>query len=521
VKPQIESLYTGRAAPDLARLVAAAAAAHPGTPLFSDDGWPERVGPVSDIGTFWHAVDDLAARLWTAGVRPRQYVAVVLANHPRIQLASFAAQRIGAIPALLSAAMPAEHLTASLETLHPAWTLVDDATASRGDEVPARIRAVSTPLWYAPRATAADRPTWVTELPEPGAYEVGVLRPDEVTLVTHTSGTTSVPKLVAHSTHSIHQHAAPQIGLIQEFGSERLAVKSLSYVHARATSAFLTALVVGQPLGLLTDNRPERAGDVLATLRPHSLEAHPNTYISWEELAGRADRPMASVARFSSTFDAIHPRTVRAMLAGSEVPDAFFLQAYGQTETGPVAARAMRRDDPLGFDTRVVGAAAPGREARVVDANGVPVAAGHAGFIETRSDSQMLGYLGRETASDHDGWWPMGDWGRLRTDGAIELLDRVVDVIPGVESTLALEDALLDTFAELQEIVVLEGTAGCRVVAVAKPGRVVEADQVRKRACDLGMAEVELTVMDPGALPMTGSQKVRRSTLRQMLEARS
>jgi len=507
-------LESGRS-PDLSRLVATAAREHPATPLFADDGWPEQPGPVRDVASFHAAVEHLAGRLWAAGVRPRQVVAVVLPNHPRVQLAAFALHRLGAVPALLAASMPAEHLVESVAALHPAWTLVDS-----GEDAPG-YAADNTPQGSAPEPApgvldllgAHTRLLRRADLPAPAAFPVGALNPHEVALITHTSGTTAAPKLVAHSSASIHEHAAPQVRLMLEFGADRLAVKAISCVHARATSALITALVVGQPLAFATDDRPEAVAALLALLRPHSLEAHPNTYLRWEPIADLPDRPLASVARFSSTFDAIHPRTVRRLLSGTDVPDAFFLQAYGQTETGPVAARAMTREDPLGHDTRVVGVPAEGREARVVDEAGEPVPVGVAGHIEVRAVSRMVGYVGRESPGVE--WWPMGDWGRLRADGAIELLDRVVDRVPGVASTLALEDALLDRFPELQEALVLPGARrGVRVVVVARPGASADRALVGEAVEELGATPEEVVALAPEDLPVTGSKKVRRHVLR-------
>jgi acyl-coenzyme A synthetase/AMP-(fatty) acid ligase len=197
------------------------------------------------------------------------------------------------------------------------------------------------------------------------------------------------------------------------------------------------------------------------------------------------------------------------MLSGTTMPKAFFLQAYGQTETGPVAARPMFRDDPLGYDTRVVGAAAEGRELRVVDDDGVPVPVGTAGHIQARSVSQMVGYVGMPSPIGQ--WWPMGDWGQLREDGALVLHDRAVDRIPGVTSSLALEDALLDRFTELQEVVVLAGAeGGVWAVVVPKQGLTADLALVRKTIEELGATPDDVVAVAPGDLPMTGSKKVRR-----------
>lgn len=515
-------MTSGLRSAGLATICAEAARDYPDVRLFADDGWPEPSGAITDFASFNRAVEQLAGRLWAAGVRPRSTVAVLLRNHPRIQLLAFAISRIGAIPALLSSTMSSEHLEKTIADLHPGWTVLDIATAAKlTPAVEERIRRQSRGLLL--DATAGDgTDTAFEQLPAAAEHPVHQLTLGEVALITHTSGTTNPPKLVAHSNQSIYEHVAPQIELMTSFGNAKTALKSLSMVHARASSAFITSLRVGMPLGLITDDSPNAAADFIAANRPDSLEAHPNTYVSWEQIADRADRPLSTISRFSSTFDAIHPRTVRTILAGSDVKEAFFFQAYGQTESGPLCGRAMTADDPLGHDTRVVGSAVGGRAIRVADEHGAPVPTGQIGFIECMSASQMLGYVARENPPTRDGWWPMGDVGRIRADGQLELLDREVDRVAGLESTLMLEDALLENFHGLAETVVLapmDSATRCTVITVAKAEHTVDLDAIEKFLVGRGISPVQILPMQQSELPLTGSKKVRRAALADQIKA--
>ena len=507
--------------PVLATLTTCAAERTPDVALFADDGWPAAPGPVTDFATFDRAVTDLAGRLWTAGVRPRATVAIVFANHPRIQLAAFACHRIGAIPALISSAMPDDYLVGTLEALHPTWTIVDSAVAAR---LSARVREAidrnSRGRVLRTRAHDGDQPPAVLpELPAPGTPDAQRLRDDEVALITHTSGTTDLPKLVAHSAASIYQHVVPQLGLMTSFGTHRLSAKAISFVHARASSAIITCLLIGMPIGCITDDDPARVADFLHRHGPESLETHPNTCISGEGLASDPRRPMRTISRFSSTFDAIHPRTVRAMLDASDAEDAYFFQAYGQTESGPLAGRPITRADVYNHDTRVIGIPAAGRTVRIVGDDGKPVPFGTAGHIECLSVSQMVGYVGRPTPAVTDSWWRMGDVGRVRPDGTLELLDRLVDKVPGIDSTLALEDLLLARFPALQEALILGSDDGAvDVIITVKTGSTIQDDDVENALRDRGVANIRLHRLLPADLPMTGSKKVRRTSLRSKLD---
>ena len=85
------------------------------------------------------------------------------------------------------------------------------------------------------------------------------------------------------------------------------------------------------------------------------------------ERAGLGD----NVHYFSSTFDALHPRTIDVLLASTSRRFPLFAQLYGQSETGPVVARAYTKLRKKTSDARCVGIPLPGMTAvRVVPCQG-------------------------------------------------------------------------------------------------------------------------------------------------------
>src|SRR5690606_8568227 len=107
---------------------------------------------------------------------------------------------------------------------------------------------------------------------------------DTPQLVTHSSGTTGVPKLVLHSVHSFAGHARPQITIGKVLRVRDPYLMCLSPVHARCMSGMLAILALGLPLGFLTDTSPENAAELLAAVRPGVVETVPNAFIRWEEV---------------------------------------------------------------------------------------------------------------------------------------------------------------------------------------------------------------------------------------------
>ncbi|MDG9706590.1 AMP-binding protein, partial [Streptomyces sp. DH37] len=127
--------------------------------------------------------------------------------------------------------------------------------------------------------------------------------------------------------------------------------------------------------------------------------------------------PLSSVRYYSSTFDAIHPRTNQRLLAASRRPRPLLVQLYGQSETGPISGAWDTRKTAARNDGRDVGYVLPGFiKLRVVDESGRPVARGKSGHLALRGRGRIMTYLGeheRFLNNFNDGWWRLGDMGYL------------------------------------------------------------------------------------------------------------
>ncbi|MGF1428821.1 class I adenylate-forming enzyme family protein [Kitasatospora sp. LaBMicrA B282] len=469
-------------------------------------------------------VGELSALLAAVGVRYGDRVAVHKRNHWDYPLLAAATARIGAVPALLSEHLEPAALAALVRRLEPAVLLSDRYTLALGGS---RTQVAGRPL----RTVSLDGPS-------PGAIDATTLRggavpavrrrpDDEPLVIVHTSGTTGLPKLVVHSTDSL-------VRKLTSFEAHRWPLISIrpddtvgnagAYAHGRAVSWTISALWARpETVVVLADGEPAEAARLFAAHPPTVLEALPATYVRWQQLAAGPNTPFRDLRLAVSTFDAVHPPTVRTFLAASERRLPIWLQGWGQSETGPITFRFLTRRALVQREqrhptTRDLGRPVPGRSSlRVVDpATLEPVRRGEPGVVLVRTPNLCGGYLGEEQrwADKQQGsWFNTGDLGVRTWDGRLLLLDREVDQVPGL-SCVELEDVLHDRLPELTEAVLLDAGPGRPPLPV-----LVTADGTLDPARWAGAVHDLPELAEPlllgwDSLPRTGTGKVRRHELR-------
>jgi acyl-coenzyme A synthetase/AMP-(fatty) acid ligase len=461
-------------------------------------------------------VDALAARLWAAGVRPTERVALYKSDNFDLALLTCALSRIGAVPALLSPTLDGAVAGELLRRLDRPWLITDAAKlGGRLDGLPLTDLTRQILVVGADAERAAHDAGGMPLAKFDGAERRPAvhLAVREPSLITHSSGTTGIPKLAVHCANAMWNRLVPQKVMGWPTRGETAAI-CISYVHSRFYHLLGVLLRNGSPLLAMVDHDPRSVGPLLAKARPGIVETHPNTFVLWEDLADAPDRPLSTVRHYGSTFDAIHPRTVQRLLGASTRRRPWLMQLYGQSETGPVAARFFTRSSAAKANGRLVGIGLPGfTKVRVVDDAGKPLPRGEHGHIEARTRGRILTYLGAEeqyAGQLRDGWWRMGDVGSIGTWGTLYLEDREIDQIDSVDSNLELEDVLMSRLEELREIVIVPGGSGEPVpVVCTRDDQPLSPERWQNAVAGLPpLAEPVFCRFDD--LPRTGTWKIKR-----------
>ena len=475
-------------------------------------------------------VREAAGWLAAAGAGPGDRVAIVKDNHWDYDLLACAAVRVGAVPAQLSAHLSGEALGTLLARLGPALLVTTADVLERG-------RKEGTDL------AAAARVTLLLDGAAPGTLGMDQVRghtapgphrrhDDEPLVINHTSGTTGVPKLVAHSTRTI-------IGKLARFESVRLPriglrrsdtlVNASAFSHGRTFCWTASALCMAPAeISIITTQDPYLADPVLRAHPPTVLEALPASFVRFQPLTEGLDNPFRRVRMVISTYDAMHPPTVRAYLTASSHPRPVWVEGWGQTETGPLTFRFHTRQSAhrasCGAGTRNLGRPVPLKtRLRVVDPDTFrPLPRGEAGLVLARTAACALGYIGEEdrwSAKRHGMWWNTGDIGARNRDGSVELLDREVDRTPQL-SCLRTEDILEARLPQALECVVLTDPDQDPLPVVVTADGLL--DQAGWQEAVRGLPPLrEPVALTWDEVPRTGTGKVRRRELLRRLTGRT
>ena len=256
-----------------------------------------------------------------------------------------------------------------------------------------------------------------------GSFRKGAkLRPDDVTQILFTSGTTGESKGVLHTSNTL-------IGAVRSFATHmQLGEKDVVFMPSPLAHqlgfcyGMLMPLALGVPLVLTDIWRASRAAQLIeANGATFCFAATP--FLS--DLIERNTR-LGRLRLFASSGTTIPPAIVEAAREKLGVAVA---ASWGMTEcasvtiTPPDGSRADSSD----------GRALANGEVRIVGEDGRELPRGETGSLQVRGSSLFVGYLKRPHLYQHavgpDGWFDTGDLARMDAEGYIRICGRSKDVI--------------------------------------------------------------------------------------------
>lgn len=482
---------------------------------------------VLDLKALAQLVRKTAGALHAAGLRRGDRFAVHKDNHFDCLLLAAAGVRIGAVPIMLSGLMPPDTVRPLLQRTEPKLLVSSERLlAGRGSDGKPLSSFVERALSLSEGTPDALSFADLYGTTDPPADPLGN---DELMMLTHTSGTTGIPKLIMYTADKLQGEMArlecrhlPPI----TFGRKDTVAMFTPYVHARAFTWIYSVLTLSPAKVLLmSDSAPEIVGPMFQQHQPTAVEALPIDYAQLEGIAkDRQRNAFGSVRMFVGNFDAVHWSTIRTFLNASEHRFALWREGYGQSETGGLGMTFIsrrtaqkRRDEIPG--PRKVGRPMPGFvQHKVVHPETFqPVPQGQPGLVLVRTKGRCIGYYKEPERWDEKAvgeWWNTGDIGIRTRTGALKLLDREVNYVQGM-SCIEQEDIIVDYLPHGHDVAVLPVPDGPPVPVVCAPDGQLDREQWRKAV--RGLPELaEPIVIDLKDMPRTATGKIIREELRRL-----
>ena len=469
-------------------------------------------------GQLRHAAIALSAQLASSGVGRGDVVLLLGRNSIEATVALLACFHRGAVAAPLPPMFGVAQLT-SLAGQANARAMI----AFGGEAEIEKCEGLRDVLALAMALRLDDVSRLLSE-PAPAAREpVG---PDELALLLHSSGTTSVPKGIMHSSNTL-RYATEQ--LLERW---RLTAADTNLVVCEF--GFVGSLVFGYLVTLLSG----ATGVLLPRWRAEEAlrltERHRCTYVLYMPThgadiirAGReSDRDCSSLRVLVAPGLSEERRiSMHDVFARAPIAD------YGLSEVPGHVTHGL--SEPWEKTIKTEGLPLRGTEVHILDEGGKPLAAGETGAVVVNGPSRFLGFLANEALTRESltewGGYKTGDLGYLDDDGHLIYSGRSKDIIRrgGVTVVPAEIEAALLRHPAIDEVAVVAipddrlGERACAAIVVDQASEGPGLAEVQEFLATQGLSRYSwpesIEVFDD--FPRTASLKVvKRDVVKAILE---
>ena len=368
---------------------------------------------------------------------------------------------------------------------------------------------------------------WAGFLAEAGDRTLVVdVRPDDISHVQFTSGTTGSPKGAMLRHGALCRTTRDWVANVGLVAGDRYAIVSPFFHISGHKTGVLACLTAG---ATMLPQPVFDAVEVMRRVQDERITVLPGPPTIYQTLLAHPRRPefdLSSLRLAVTGAAAIPPVLIERMVHELGFRDV--ITAYGITETTGVCTMCRPGDD-LALIAESSGRAIPGVEIRIADPDGHELPPRATGEILVRGDNVMAGYLDDPDATaaaiDAGGWFHSGDVGWVDEQGNLRITDRLGDVfiVGGFNAYPAEIEAVLLRHPSVARVAVIGepderlGEVGCAFVVTppdverspATAGAIVE--WCRERIANY---KVPRRVLFVDALPENASGKVLKHDLR-------
>jgi len=377
-------------------------------------------------------IEETLATLNGLGIGRNDRVAIVLNNGPEMA-ACFMACASGVTSAPLNPAYRADEFEFYLADLNAKALIVEQASHSPAIEVAIKLGVRLIDLVVADGAPAGAF-TLVARDGQGGspAVHAGFAQPDDVSMVLHTSGTTSRPKIVPLSQRNLAASATHIRNTLQFTAADcGLNIMPLFHIHG-LIAGVLAPLAAGSQVFCTPGFNALKFFGWMDDACPTWYTAVPTMH---QAIVSRASKNTEIIARhplrfLRSSSSSMPPQVIKEL---EEIFHAPLIESYGMTEaTHQMASNplppAVRKPGTVGV------AAGPEMSIMAEDGSLLPRGTGleHTGEIVIRGPNVTAGYENNPKANADgflNGWFRTGDQGVIDDDGFVSITGRLKEII--------------------------------------------------------------------------------------------
>jgi oxalate---CoA ligase len=387
--------------------------------------------PALHYGGLRALVQRTLSTLNAQGIGRNDRVAIVLANGPEMA-SCFIAAACGVTTAPLNPAYRADEFEFYLSDLNAKALVVEHGSASPAIEVAKKLGVRLLDLHAGEAAgdfTLKPRDGGAGPAGTP-TIEGGLAEPTDISMLLHTSGTTSRPKIVPLSQANLCASARHIAKSLQFTAADRgLNIMPLFHIHG-LIAGVLAPLAAGSQVFCTPGFNALKFFGWMDEAKPTWYTAVPTMH---QAILSRASKNADVIARhplrfIRSSSSSMPPQVIREL---EEVFGAPLIEAYGMTEaTHQMASNplppAVRKPGSVGL------AAGPLVAIMGEDGSILPSGEGGIGEIVIRGPNVTAGYENNPKANAEgflNGWFRTGDQGTMDADGYISLTGRLKEII--------------------------------------------------------------------------------------------
>jgi acyl-CoA synthetase (AMP-forming)/AMP-acid ligase II len=256
----------------------------------------------------------------------------------------------------------------------------------------------------------------------------GPAAPDDTSMVLHTSGTTSRPKIVPLTQRNLCASAGHIARTLQFTPADRgLNIMPLFHIHG-LIAGVLAPLAAGSQVFCTPGFNALKFFGWMDEARPTWYTAVPTMH---QAIVSRAPKNAEVIRRhplrfIRSSSSSMPPQVIREL---EEAFGAPLIESYGMTEAAHQMASnplppGMRKPGSVGLPA--------GPEIAIMGEGGALLARGEIGEIVIRGPNVTAGYENNAKANAEaftDGWFRTGDQGQMDAEGYLSLTGRLKEII--------------------------------------------------------------------------------------------